>query len=507
MFHRLKTLFTHTVTYGLGDVATSLVGLLLLPVFTRYLSSVEYGIIALLVSVEAVTKVLFRWGVDSAFLRLSYDCADQRARQRLASSIFFFLLTINIGLLLIGLATAPALAVALFDAPEHTGTLRLVLLNTFVISFFFIPFTILRIEQRSRRFAVVTFSRSAAALVSRLVLVVVFGMGVRGVVLADVIVTTVFTIILSRWAMPFIRLTMSWSVLRKALRFGLPKLPHGIAYQAIAVSDRYLLSTLATVHDVGVYTIGATLGLGLKYFLSAFQTAWSPFLLEMMNRHDARDTYRTVTTYVFLVLVLLATGLSAVAVDLVGLLTTPEFHGAAQVVPWIVIGALLQGVYQLTSVGLSITKRTEYYPITTGIAAVTSVSANLVLIPRFGLIGAAWANMLSYAVLAASGMVFSQRFYPIRYEWSRLVKLALAGLVAYTLAAAVPRVITPLPGLFIRGMVVVVCYPALVFTLGFFRPTELRRIRDSMMRRRAPATTTRPTLIEHHNEEREMNIP
>ena len=299
MFHRLKTLLTHTVTYGLGDVATSLASLLLLPIFTRYLSPVEFGIIALLLSVEAVTKVLFRWGIDSAFLRLSYDCADDRARQRLASSIFFFLLTINSGLLLIGLAAAPTIVVVLFDAPDYTGTLRLVLLNTFVIALFFIPFTIMRIEQRSRRFAVVTFSRSVLTLVTRLVLVVVAGMGVRGVVLADVIVTIVYTVILSQWTIPFIRLTMSWSVLREAVRFGLPKLPHGLAHQAIAVSDRYLLRTLATVHDVGVYTIGATLGLGLKYFLSAFQTAWSPFLFEMMNRPDARDTYRAVTTYVF----------------------------------------------------------------------------------------------------------------------------------------------------------------------------------------------------------------
>ena len=78
----------------------------------------------MLLSVEAVTKVLFRWGIDSAFLRLSYDCADDRARQRLASSIFFFLLTINSGLLLIGLAAAPTIVVVLFDAPDYTGTLR-----------------------------------------------------------------------------------------------------------------------------------------------------------------------------------------------------------------------------------------------------------------------------------------------------------------------------------------------------------------------------------------------
>ena len=91
MFDRLKTLFAHTTVYGLGDVATSLVGLLLLPIFTRYLTPAEYGVIALLLMAEAGTKVLFRWGVDTAFLRLYYDCVDTGERQALASSIFFFL--------------------------------------------------------------------------------------------------------------------------------------------------------------------------------------------------------------------------------------------------------------------------------------------------------------------------------------------------------------------------------------------------------------------------------
>ena len=62
---------------------------------------------------------------------------------------------------------------------------------------------------------------------------------------------------------------------------------------------------------------------------------------------------------------------------------------------------MLQGIYQLTSIGLAITKRTRYYPVATGIAAVASVTANVLLIPHFGVLGAAWANMISYGVLAA----------------------------------------------------------------------------------------------------------
>ena len=87
MLQRLTHLLRHVLIYGMGDVATSLVSLLLLPIFTRYLSPVEYGIITMLLVIEALTKVLFRWGVDTAFMRLYYDCTTERARQTLASTI------------------------------------------------------------------------------------------------------------------------------------------------------------------------------------------------------------------------------------------------------------------------------------------------------------------------------------------------------------------------------------------------------------------------------------
>ena len=479
MFDRLKTLFAHTTVYGLGDVATSLVGLLLLPIFTRYLTPAEYGVIALLLTAEAVTKVLFRWGVDTAFLRLYYDCVDNGARQALASSIFFFLLGINGILVAVGLGAAPWIATRLLGDVAHTMVLRLVFLNTFVIGFFFIPFALLRIENRARRFATVTFSRTLATLCLRLLFVVVFGMGVLGVVLADTIITALYALILARWSAPLIRPMFSRRSLREALRFGLPKLPHGVAHLVTALSDRYFLGVLATASDVGVYSIGATFGLSLKYFLSAFQTAWSPFLYEMMDKPDARDTYRAVTTYVFLTLVLLAAGLSAIADELIRLMTTAQFHQASAVVPWVAIGAVLQGFFQLTSVGIAITKRTRYYPIATGLAACSSVGANLFLIPRFGIIGAAWSQVVAYGVLAAAGLTFSQRSYPIRYEWSRLARIVVAGLLSYTAATAVPMGQTgTVVAILGRGLAVVLIYPTILIGLGFFRATEMARIRQ-----------------------------
>ena len=114
--------------------------------------------------------------------------------------------------------------------------------------------------EQSTEFAVLTGLRTAATLVARLVLIDGFGQGVFGFVVADVIVTAIFTLILAPKFAPFIRLMFSWDLLREALRFGLPRLPHGLAQQAMAVLDRYLLGLFAGLRDVGLYSIGASFG-------------------------------------------------------------------------------------------------------------------------------------------------------------------------------------------------------------------------------------------------------
>jgi O-antigen/teichoic acid export membrane protein len=476
VLQRISGLFKNLAIYGLGDVATSIVSFLLLPIYVRFLSPVDYGAIGLLLSVEVVAKIVFRWGVDASFMRFYYDCETDTDRQRLASTIFWFLGLANGALLVLLLAAAPLLSRWLFGGPGYELPLRLVLANTFVIGFYFLPFHVLRIRAEASRFATLTFARAAATLVARLMLIVGFGLGVLGFVLADLVVTTIFTLVLLRWFAPLIRPFFSGDVLRDSLRFGLPRVPHGVAQQIMAVADRYLLSLFAGLREVGLYSIGASFGLAMKLFLSAFEYAWAPFYFSMMKEPDAKATFRTVATYGVAVLVLLEAGLAAIARDIVRLMTTAEFEPAFRVIPWIGLGVVFQGVYLLTSIGLNITQNTRFYPVATAIAAATSVTANIALVPRLGATGAGMANALAYAIQAGVAWWLSQRVYPVPLEYGRMARLAVAGLLAWLVAASLPQTLPPAIGVLARGGVVCALYPAFLWMLGFYDARELRTL-------------------------------
>jgi len=477
VFQQVRRLLRHLVIYGLGDAATSVASLLLLPLFTYYLKPADYGVITALLIVEAVTRILFRWGTDSAFMRLYYDCANESDQQRLTSTIVWFLLGINFFLLVLGFAGAPLLGRYFFETPVHDGLVRLVIFNTFLSTFQFIPNCLLRLREQSKLFSVLTFIKSAGTIILRLVLVVPLRMGVDGVVLSDTIMAVVMTIVMAPWVLPLLRPVFSRQLLRESLRFGFPRLPHALAHQAIASSDRAILVLFVSMREIGLYGVGASFGMALKLVLNGFEFAWAPFYFGAMKRPDAKQIYSRLTTYVLGVVVFFGAGLSAVAADLVRLMTKPEFQQASVVIPIVVLGVVAQTGYQMTAVGLNITKQTKYFPIATGIAACVSVTANLLLIPTMGFVGAAWANAIAYTTLTLFIGFFSQRVYPVAYEWRRLGLIAGAGIFAYAAARLlVPAQHSAVAGFLMRGTVVTVLYPAVLWIAGFLEAPELRRL-------------------------------
>jgi O-antigen/teichoic acid export membrane protein len=489
---KIRELSKSLAIYGAGDVAVQAINFLLLPIYVQYLTRADYGVLALLASVEAPVKLFFRWGVDGAFMRYWYECDDERARQRLASTIFFFLLALNGALLIASLVAAPYISERLLQAPGYTPALQLVLLNTFAIGFTFIPFHVLRMQKRAGEFSALTLARSVSTLILRIVLVIGFAMGVMGVVLADIVVTAALMLVMIRWFAPLLRPTFSRAILRKSLAFGLPRVPHGFALQVMAVGDRFVMARYLAIQDIGVYSMGVSFGLIEKIVLGAFEYAWAPFYYATAREPDAPRVFAAVTTYGVAALALMTAGLSAVAADLLNLVTHGQYVEAAGVVTWTAVGVFFYGIYLLTSIGLNITSHTQYYPVSTAVGAAVNIGLNFLWIPRFGIIGAAWANAAAYALQAAVAYRLSQRFYPVRYEYARLARAGGAALIAYAMARLLPDM-PAVAGVLVRGATVIAVTGGLLWTSGFFNAEEMRAL-NALRRRRRAAPAARPPV-------------
>ena len=469
----LGALTRNVAIYGAGDVAVTVVSMALLPLYLKVLSPADNGALGLLVVTETLVKIGFRWGLDGAFMRFYLDRDEGPPRQKLASTLLTFLGVASGGLLLLLLLTAPGLAGHLFGdaADEYLTALRLVLVNTFLLTFTFVPFHVMRMRKEAVTFSAFTFGRSVATLLLRFGFVLYAGWGITGMMLADLIVTIVLLPLLWPWIRAMWRPVFSANELRLCLRFGLPRLPHGLAQQALDAGNLYLLGRFIPLDRLGVYQIGTTIGRAIKLFLSAFETGWAPFYYETAKQPDPQMVFRKITTYGIAMLSLLVAGTTAIATDLVKILTPAAYDDAALVVPLIALGIAFQGVYLLTSIGLNLTSQTRYYPLSTFAAAVVGLGSGWILMPRYGVVGAAVAFALSYATLAAVAGFFSRWHYPMTYERGRIARVVLAGVVAAAAGVALPDM-PPLAGLFARGTTTVVVFGVLLWSGGFLRASE-----------------------------------
>jgi len=488
---RLKHLTKGVAIYGAGDAAISVVNFLLLPVYVKFsfLTAADYGALLTLGSIEAFAKVINRWGLDGAFMRYYHEREPGADRQRMTSTIFWFLAAADGALLAVTLAGSGWLARALGLDAAHLVAMRLMLVNIFLVGFTFFPFHVMRLSDASVAYSGYTFARSAGTLVLRIAFVIGMRLGVTGVYLADLALTIVLLPLLWRWLRPLLAAMFSMSELKTMLRFGLPRLPHGIAQQSLDNTPKLLLGRNVSAAAAGVYQNGSTLGTGIRFFTSAFETAWAPFYYATSRQPGAHDVFRKMTTYGIAVLVLLVAGTTAVARDVILVMLKPEYLDALPVVPIIAVAIALQGVYLLTSIGLNLTSRTEFYPVSTLTAAGVGFVAGLVLIPRYGLLGAAVTVLVSYLTLAVVAFVFAQRFYPIHYETGRIARLIVSGVAAAVAALWLVPALPPVAGLLARGATSVGVYLLLLWITGFFRTTEVAFAREMIARfsRRAPA--------------------
>jgi O-antigen/teichoic acid export membrane protein len=241
--------------------------------------------------------------------------------------------------------------------------------------------------------------------------------------------------------------------------------------------------------QLGVYNNGFTLGTGIRFFTSAFETAWAPFYYATSKQPDAKVVFSKMTTYGVAVLTLLVAGTVAVSRDVILVMLTPDYLAAVPVVPLIAVGMAAQGIYLLTSIGLNLTSRTQYYPIATFAAAAVGLGGGLMLMPRFGMTGAAIAFAASGVTQATVAFFFARQFYPIEYEVGRLVRVVVSGTLAALAAIWLVPALPPLAALGVRAALTVGTFAALLAASGFFRKTERAFISELFARLRRRSST------------------
>jgi O-antigen/teichoic acid export membrane protein len=340
--------------------------------------------------------------------------------------------------------------------------------------------SVLRAERRPRAYILISLARAVLGTLLILGFVVVAQRGVLGVALGAAIAACLSAII-GAWTlvrMGIARPRIDRSLARPMLGFAIPLVPAAIAGWTLNLSDRPLLQAITgDTSAVGVYTLGYTAGLVINALvIQPFALAWGAAHWEISRSDDAPPTFARVLIWFVAIAAGVAVLLGSLGTDAIRLLAGPEFEVSRYVVPFSAFAYVLYGVHTIAASGLSIVGRSKLVAVTMGVAAATTVVLNLVLIPIWGIFGAATSTVVGYLLLVALSGGLSQRLYPVPWQVGRATG-TLAIAVALTTAALLG------PDHVVWRLGCVALYPALLLGLRIVRIENARTLMAALRRR------------------------
>jgi O-antigen/teichoic acid export membrane protein len=428
-------------TYALANAAQGALAFLLLPLYTTVLSSSEYGRLGLLLTLQAGAVVVFSAGMENGVIRQFFQIeGDPIAQRRFVITAWNFLALASLGLAavvaLLLLAFAPSTPV--FVPAE--GALAVIGAAT-LVGATVVPFTVLRSEQRLKDYITLTAVTGISSSLLSILFVVVLRFGVAGWIGAVLFANTL-TLIVGLFIIPWGRIdTADRRGLRAALKIGVPLVPHAAAGWSLQLADRIILASLVTASSLGVYTLAANLSLPALILLQGLNLGFLPSYARTRNQAGAVGELRhTVSLQVVLTLVI-GCSVALLGPPVVSLLSD-SYAGAASSVPWIVLGYVFLGIYIIPMNFISmVVGRTTFVWIFTLMAAAVNIVTIYLLVPSYGIRGAAEASAIGYLVLVILIMMYAKAIkVRATIDWRRVVPMTIDAAVTFVVGT------TLLPG-------------------------------------------------------------
>ena len=471
MFDQIKRLVGHSGIYGAGILIQAVLGLLLLPLYTSYLTPADYGALETVVAAASLASVVLRGGISSAFFRFYYKSHDVGDRLAVVRTSFWFTLTAATAGMIAGFALAVPLSELIFGGPGRADLVRAGAVVLFAEMNYAQVTSLLRAEERSKQFVLASVVNLFISVGATVLLVVVFRAGPLGIIVGNFTGTLVVYAALLGYHREQLGFAFDSRLLREMLRFGLPLAASGLAMWAINFIDRFFLVHLAGESETGVYSMAVRMASVVALAFAAFQTAWPAFAFSIEDDRQARETFGYVLTYLLYVACWLSLAIGLLAPWIVRVLASnPAFWPASDAVAPLSFAIAALAGYAVTVTATARTGRNQFNWVVTGSAAVVNVVLNVVLIPGYGMMGAAIATLGAYLWMFVAMTIYSQRIYPVPYQWRRIALIAFAS-IGLTIGGKAVQV--SLPG----AVALAASFPFVLALLGFYRPAERRVLR------------------------------
>jgi len=416
---------------GATQVLLRLGGLILIPIITKTLGAYQYGIWAqILVTISLLTPLVML-GLSATIVRfLAGEKEKEKIREGFLSVVAVTIFTGSL-LSVILFCSSDFLASTVFGDINASYFIKAASFLVLISALDEITLTYFRTFRQIKTYSGLTLLKSFGEL-CLMAFLLLSGFGLFGAIIALLIIGTItfviaFSLIISQIGFKF----PTFSELKPYLRYGMPLTPNAMIMWIIHSSDRYIIGYFIGMAAVGVYSAAYAMGNLITFFLTPIMVILFPTISKLYEEkriEEVKNYLKYSLKYFLIFAIPSAFVLSVLAKPLLRILTTAEFVSGSIVVPFVAFGVITFGIFQICIYITHLAKKTELNVILLGTSAFSNIILNIILIPYIGILGAAIATLISYAVLALLTVFVSFKYLKFEIDWSFILKSTISSI-------------------------------------------------------------------------------
>lgn len=408
-----KALATDSLVYGASNFLSKVVGFLLLPLYTSYLTPYDYGIVAMLAYVQIFFLPLSSLGITNAIFRRFNLLADENERNKVLSTGVFGVIISALFFFLLAFYFQGPLTVFLIDDVSLVFLTQLSLYTALIRAVSAIFLVVLRAERKVLKIGVIKIVELIISLCLTILFVVYFDKGVVGVIIGN-LGGAIFSFLMTvGFCYAKISLSFSLSEIKELLSYGLPYLPHRMLTYGSAFFGQYFIKSYVGLEESGLFDIALRFAIPLTFIVGAVQSAWVPLKFQIHREEENPSLVfkRVISNYLVFLLGIYVI-LSFTGPELLRLFTTEAFHEAAYLLPIALLIPLSRAAYFMLATGFEFNNNSKPMPIISGLGLLSFLIVSFPLISAIGLYGAIFGIVASNIVMTVIIRLYAvKRFY------------------------------------------------------------------------------------------------
>lgn len=416
----IKKLFKESSIYSLQPTFEKLIGFVLLPIYTAYLSTAEYGMLQYIITIGAFLLMIISGGLQTSFWKFRSD-DNQASNEEVALNILLTQLSIGVCVVILLYLVKDRV----FD--QNISTLVVIyVVGQVIYTMYRSILFVLRAAHKPVHYVVVAILYALILAGLNILFIVYFKMNYAGIIYGIVISNILFSFLLIMYSKEYsgkINLKLS----AEMLKYGAPLILGNLAALVISMSDRLFLKAYSTESELGLYSIGYQFAnLVMVFLITPFFLGWNPMRWEICKMENAKEIFSKIYKGLLFFLPVAALMIISIAI-IVGkfLVSNSEYLSGFSITATIAFSHVFFALYYFNSMGMLFQNKTKLITATILTAAFVNMLLNYMFIPEYGMIGAALATLLSYFTMFALASYFCQKHYPFAKSWVLEASLVL----------------------------------------------------------------------------------